>query len=419
MTEPQARFFQLQAKYPAFVGGFGTGKTETLANCAVRDALVSSDALIALYEPTYDLIRLILAPRMEEKLSDLGIRYRYNKTENIIYTSSSRVGDFVMRTLDNPARIIGYESYRAHVDELDTLKKEHAELAWRKIIARNRQRPIGVAHPFNRVSVYTTPEGFRFVYATWGKTPKPGYEMVQASTRSNPFLPDDYITSLESSYPGQLVKAYIDGQFVNLASGSVYPEFSRTLNHSPTVAMPGEPLHVGMDFNVNKMAAILHVVRDDMPHAVAELVNVRDTPQMAQMLRDRFLTQGHQVIVYPDASGKNTSSKSASESDLQILQAAGFQIRAKSTNPPVKDRINAMNAMILNAAGERRYRVNTDACPSYTESLEQQPYDENGEPDKKLGLDHTNDAGGYFISYRWPVVKPVATRGTNVPHMTR
>src|SRR5690606_38417701 len=128
--------------------------------------------LIALYEPTYDLVRLILAPRMEEKLSDMGIRYKYNKQENIIYTSSPNCGDFVLRTLENPARIVGYESYRAHVDEIDTLKKQLAESAWQKIIARNRQRPKGIDKPFNRVSDYSTPEGFRFAHSRWGRGPK-------------------------------------------------------------------------------------------------------------------------------------------------------------------------------------------------------------------------------------------------------
>lgn len=419
MTEPQAAFFQLPDKYPAFVGGFGTGKTEALAMCATRDALESSSALIALYEPTYDLIRLILAPRMEEKLTDLGIRYRYNKTENIIYTSNGGCGDFVLRTLDNPARIVGYQSYRSHVDEIDTLKKDHARAAWMKIIARNRQMPKGLEIPFNRVSVYTTPEGFNFVYETWGKNPKPGYRMIQAPTRTNPFLPADYIDSLRASYPPQLIEAYLEGRFVNLNSGCVYPEFSRTLNHAPTVAAPGEPLHIGMDFNVNKMAAIVFVVRDDAPHAVGELVKVRDTPEMARLIRERYLLKGHSVTVYPDASGQNTSSKSASKSDLTILQQAGFQVLAKSTNPPVKDRINSVNALILNDRGERRLKVNTDLCPTFTESLEQQPYDDNGEPDKSTDHDHPNDAGGYFMVWRWPVVKPIATHGAHVPHMSR
>ncbi|MDU3076854.1 MAG: hypothetical protein E7B29_11220, partial [Mixta calida] len=64
-----------------------------MAVSAFRDASHSSDALIAMYEPTYDLIRLILAPRMEQKLSEFGVRYKYNKSENIIYTASSGMGD--------------------------------------------------------------------------------------------------------------------------------------------------------------------------------------------------------------------------------------------------------------------------------------------------------------------------------------
>lgn len=419
MTEPQAAFFQLPHKFPAFVAGFGTGKTETMLNCAIRDALDSSAAMIAMYEPTYDLVRLILAPRMEEKLVELGIRYRYNKSENIIYTSTGGCGDFVMRTLDNPARIVGYESYRAHVDELDTLNEKQAELAWRKIIARNRQRPKGQEKPFNRVSVYTTPEGFRFVYKKWKKNPKPAYGMVQAATKSNPFLPDDYIDSLREDYPPQLIDAYLNGQFVNLTSGAVYPDFSRELNHSPTIMLPNEPLHIGLDFNVNNMAAIGFVIREDAPHAVNELVKLRDTPTMAAMIVDRYKSKGHAVTVYPDASGQNTSSKGASVSDLTILQNAGLTIRTGTVNPRVKDRVNSVNALILNGAGVRRLRVNTDACPTFTDCLEQQAYDDSGEPDKKSGHDHANDAGGYFLNFRWPVIKKAQAHDANMPHMNR
>ena len=420
MTQPQADFFMMPHKFPAFVAGFGTGKTETMANCAIRDALDSPRALVALYEPTYDLVRLILAPRMEEKLDEIGLRYKYNKTENIIYVSSPGCGDFVMRTLDNPARIIGYESYRAHVDELDTLPEKQAEQAWRKIIARNRQRPKGLSNVFNRVSVYTTPEGFRFVYKNWAKNPKKDYGMIQAATASNPFLPDDYIETLRESYPPQLIEAYLKGQFVNLTSGAVYPEFSRTLNHTDADLMPGEVVHIGMDFNVNNMAAIVFVIRDGQPSAVREIVKGRDTPDMAQKIKERFSSVGHQVLIYPDASGGNTSSKSASQSDLTILQNNGFTIKAHSTNPRVKDRVNAVNALILNASGERRLKVNTNNCPTFTDCLEQQAYDEKtGEPDKKTGHDHANDAGGYPLAFLWPVVKPVHAHSATMPHMNR
>lgn len=419
MTAPQSEFFLKTCKYPAFVGGFGTGKTETLANCAIRDGFEASTGMIALYEPTYDLVRLILAPRIEEKLTDYGIRYKYNKQENIIYCSSGGCADFVLRTLDNPARIVGYESYCAHVDELDTLKRDHAADAWRKIIARNRQRPKGVQNPFNRVSVYTTPEGFRFVYETWKRDAKPGYEIVQAPTRTNPFLPPDYIDSLRASYPPQLIEAYLEGEFVNLTSGAVYPEFSRVLNHCDTNVQPGEPVHVGIDFNVNNMAGIIYVMRDGALHAADEMVKVRDTPELARMIRERYLLQGHHITVYPDASGQNTSSKGASVSDLSILQQAGFTIRANSVNPRVKDRVNAVNAQILSGTGVRRLKVNTNKCPALTECLEQQPYNDHGEPDKTTGHDHACDAAGYPIAFLFPVCKPVATHGAHVPHMSR
>lgn len=420
MTEPQARFFQLESQYSLFCGGYGTGKTQTMLNCAIRDALEAPRCLIALYEPTYDLIKLALAPRLEEMLTEMGFRYTYNRTDKYIKIIGGQCADFVMRTLDNPAAIVAYQSYRAHIDEIDTLNQDQATLAWRKIIARNRQKPKGRPKAVNRVSAYTTPEGYRFAYDTWVRKKQPGYDMVQAATYTNHFLADvdEYVRGLRANYPPQLVKAYIEGQFVNMTSGSVYPDFDRKLNHSPMVMEPGEELHVGMDFNINKMAAVVFVVRQDKPYAVAEVANGRDTPAMVRILKDRF--QGHHITVYPDATGQYPrSSNDASVSDLSILQGAGFTIRAKSINPPVKDRVNSVNAMILNDKGERRLQVNTDLCPVWTECLEQQAYDDKGEPDKKSGHDHANDGAGYFLYARWPVVKEVVTHGAYLPHIGR
>jgi hypothetical protein len=77
-----------------------------------------------------------------------------------------------------------------------------------------------------------------------------------------------------------------------------------------------------------------------------------------------------------------------------------------AANPPVKDRINSMNAMFCNGNGERRYKVNVARCPVYTDSLEQQVWAANGEPDKSADNDHPNDAGGYFIVKQFPIIKP-------------
>lgn len=404
-TEPQARFLTMPNKYRLFCAGYGAGKSEAMANAALMDACQSHDALIALYAPTFDLVRLITAPRVQEKLIDHGIPYKYNKAENVIYTSAPNWGDFVLRTMDNPARIVGYEAYRSHCDELDTLKFDHAQEVWNKVLGRNRQKPKGLASATNQVSAYTTPEGFRFAYHRWVLNKTDDYGMVQAPSYSNPFLPEGYIDSLRSTYPKELADAYIEGRFVNLTSGTVYSSYNRNTCDSEEIIQPGERLYIGQDFNIGKMASVVYVRRGEAMHAVDELVDLYDTPALISTISSRY--DGHSICIYPDASGASRKTVNASTSDIALLKQAGFDVRAPKKNPPVKDRIVASN----HAFEHGLVKVNRRRCPEFVRCLEQQAFDKNGEPDKTGGFDHMNDAGTYPIAYEFPVRKPVA----NIP----
>lgn len=409
LNVPQARFLAMPHKFRAFVAGFGSGKTWVGCAGLCRHVLEHPRINAGYFAPSYPMIRDIFYPTIEEVAEDWGLRAVVRKADHEVHLFGGRVhrGTVICRSMDDPGKIVGFKIGKALVDELDVMKLAQAETAWRKIIARLRHKADGLQ---NGVDVTTTPEGYQFVYRQWVKEvgAKPElaqlYGLVQASTYDNgKNLPEGYIESLRATYPQQLISAYLRGQFVNLTSGAVYPDFDRRLNHSDAELQPGEPLHVGMDFNVLKMAAILCVVRDGAPIAVGELTGVRDTPTMAQLLKERFGGEGRSIVVYPDASGGNTSSKSAGESDLSILRKAGLSVRANPANPAVRDRVNAVNGLILNARGERRLRVNTRACPVLTEALEQQAYDKNGEPDKTTGHDHAVDALGYFVTSQWPV----------------
>lgn len=383
------------------VAGFGAGKTKALISRALYLKSNYPNQNIAYYLPTFDLVRNIGFPRFSEELENLSARYKINKVFHTV--DIENCGSIIFRSMDTPERIVGYEVADSLVDELDTLKTEQARTAWQKIIARNRQKkPDG---SLNTAAVGTTPEGFRFVYEQWGRERKQGYELIKASTYSNRRnLPEGYIEALESTYPSNLLAAYLEGEFVNLTNGAVYPSFDRRLNFTNETIKPNEPLHIGMDFNVGKMAAVVHVLRNDKPHAVMEYVGVLDTPAIIRLIKDRH--QGHKIYLYPDATGKNREANNASVSDISLLRDAGFQIMANPTNPAVKDRILSMNAII-----ERRdYLVNPDTCPMYVEGLERQAYNKFGEPDKEGGFDHAVDAGGYFITYRYPIMKNTIQR---------
>jgi len=115
-------------------------------------------------------------------------------------------------------------------------------------------------------------------------------------------------------------------------------------------------------------------------------------------------------MIYPDASGDSRHTN-ASQTDIDLLKAAGFYVINPKRNPFVRDRVNSMNTLFKNGAGERKLFVNSEKCPVFTRALEQQVWDESkGEPDKKSGHDHINDAAGYFIYSEFPVKRPKTGR---------
>tara|TARA_R110000737_G_scaffold302231_1_gene309324 strand:- start:496 stop:1668 length:1173 start_codon:yes stop_codon:yes gene_type:complete len=376
------------------VAGFGAGKTQALVLRTVK--LIFGDGKdIAYYLPNYPLVRTIAYPRFTEVLDNLGVSYNLNRSEHTIQVNGKTI---IFRTMDNPDAIVGYEVGDSMVDELDTLPTAKARHAWNKIIARNRQKKdTGM----NTVAVGTTPEGFRFVYDKWAKDPTQSYELIKAPTYSNPHLPEGYIDALRETYPSNLLEAYIEGEFVNLTSGTVYSMYDRQLNHCDVEAKALEPIHVGMDFNVNNMALAVHVIRNSKAYAVDEMVGGADTPTSIRSIRERY--PNNPVIVYPDASGGATSSTNASMSDIKMLKNAGFTVNAPKRNGRVRDRVATVNKALCDPQGKRTYYVNADKCPNIALGLEQQAYDKNGEPDKTGGLDHLNDGIGYFMVRQFPI----------------
>lgn len=412
MLPHQMKMINSTATFPALVSGFGGGKSETMVMKALKQMFEIENAQIAIYEPTVDLIKKIMYPRFEEILSNAGLVYKLNKSEGIIEIPN--IGTVLFRSLENPDRIIGYEVHHSHVDELDTLEADKAKEAWQKLLGRNRKRIVPKRPNVltkNTASVYTTPEGYRFVYNRWVKDNIAGYELIQASTYDNPFVGRDYINNLKESYPEQLIEAYLNGQFVNLESGTVYPNYHPVKNDCfDTVKMDMEALHIGMDFNVNHMSATVGVKRHGKLLILAEITNVKDTPAMIDEIKDKYDT-GRRIIVYPDASGRSSKSVDASKSDISLLKDAGFVISAPKKNPPVRNRIVSMNSAFCNALQQRHLLINQRTCPNLSANLLEQAYDKNGVPLKTNNVDHLPDALGYLVYKVMGVDRPKAVIG--------
>ncbi|MBW1249800.1 terminase [Pseudomonas tolaasii] len=408
LNKPQFEFISHPKKFSAFVGGYRSGKTFVGCVRLCINALENPGIPQGYFAPTYPQIADIFYDTMPVVAEAFGLFADIVPSKKRVYLRDNRgrcLSTIVCKSMEHPHRIVGFNIAHALVDEIDCMPIKKADSAWKKIIAR--MSTVWPGRDMNTIDVTTTPEGFNWVYRKFVKelasnpSQRPLYGIVHASTRQNAKnLPKDYIKSLRESYPANLVDAYIDGLFVNLTSGSVYPSFCRKQNHTDATIRPGEQLHVGMDFNINRMAATIHVIRDGLPMLLEEATSLFDTPAMIVELKRRF--PGHSITVYPDASGKNRKSVNGSESDHSLLRAAGFMVMVNPSNPMVRDRVLAVNAMLLNIDQKRRYLVNTDNCPVTTQVLEQQAYDEHGQPNKD-GTEDPVDALGYFIVQRFPI----------------
>lgn len=379
------------------VSGYGGGKTFAVARKACTLALLNPGADGIITEPNHPLLTQILIPEMIDALEAFGIPYKYNRAESIFYCRiDGRQTRIICKSMENYDRLIGINAAWVIMDEFDTAKTELAYSAFQRLMGRLRAGNV------RQMVIVSTPEGFKAMHRIFVVEAREGRRLIKARTADNRHLPDDYIPSLIEAYPAQLIAAYLDGDFVNLTSGTVYNAYNRAANGSRETIKPNEPLFIGQDFNVSDMASAIAVKRPNGLHIVGQLVGVYDTPALLETLSDRYA--GHLVAVYPDASGGSRKTVNASTSDIAMIRRAGHRVVVDGSNPAVRDRIVSVNSAFQHG----KLWVNEQAAPDVARCLEQQAYGKNGEPDKAGGFDHLNDALGYLVAKELPVRKPVS-----------
>lgn len=173
---------------------------------------------------------------------------------------------------------------------------------------------------------------------------------------------------------------------------------------------PHDYVHTGMDFNVNPMTATLgHIDKNEVYRQFGEVyLPNSNTYEMRDHLLERF--QRRQVIIYPDSTGKRETSN-ARQSDLAILQGAGFVVKARESNPLQKDRVATVNSMCRAAAGNVRYFVNPETCHYTIRDMQLRERYDDGRLDKdqeERGIGHIDAALGYLMYYNWPITSVMA-----------
>ncbi len=383
------------------VAGFGAGKThvfirKTLLNMfkRVNSAGVSNGWVIY---PTYDLAEELFVQPYIELLDSMNCPYKYNQSK---HRFSTPAGNIKIYQLQKPQRIIGAELTFIGFDEFDIESWKNCDIAFKKAIGRMR------GSENCEIYIVTSPEGFHYTHKIFVTDDNDDRYLVRGKTTDNTYLPENYIKLLESNYDDSLLKAYRDGEFVNLSALSTYHTFKREKNVKEVKYNSSKPIHIGQDFNTDPLCAVLWQEYHDKPNIRIFKTYSLSHAGEGDLLTERLCQQikqeypNNKYYSYPDATGVARHS-SARYSDIDILRRH-FEIKVRHINPLVVNRVNAMNKALQDNM------IIDPSCKDLIHDLERTTNKPNTREIDKSNkeLSHLTDALGYSVIWNYPVSKP-------------
>jgi len=413
LLKHQKQFVCSKAISTGLVAGYGSGKSYAATIKTILKKMQYPNIKVAYYLPTYPLIRDIAFDKFPEILEEIfGIEYKLNKSDKEIHTPW---GTIVFRSMNDADSIVGYEVGYSLIDECDILPVDKMGAVYKKILARNRS--ILPNNEPNRLDVVGTPEGYKWFYDRFVNNLNNNDLLIKAKTYANKYLPGSYIEQLKEQYDEKLLKAYLDGEFVNLTTGNVYHAFGDDNVIDDIEIDPHLPLIITFDFNISPYNAIYLIQEKEgktfvIDNAIAKNKPLRDPSGKGalELMIDKFKYLNNQLFsatVFGDASGQSRNSGTAG-TNYSIIREYGFKhLRIKKANPRIEDRVNAVNSRLCNSLNKKMLCI----CKRNKElinDLRLLSYNDKGDVDKsnKL-LSHDSDSIGYYIEYNYGLNKPI------------
>lgn len=224
--------------------------------------------------------------------------------------------------------------------------------------------------------------------------------IYKTTYKDNAFIDEEYKAEIEQikEFDIQQYNIYALGEWGVLNQNIVYHNYDNQKHVTDKQVEDFGTLHIGIDFNVGGCVGVVCGIVGGVAHVVDGFTAYDTDAIVGELMK----YNKHDVILYPDASGKNRTAN-APRSSIDILIEAGFEINAPAANGAIRDRVNCMNRLLA----MDKMLIN-DSLERLIYSLQIQAYDKNGKPEKydhhvKGSIDDWLDALGYFVARRFPL----------------
>ena len=383
------------------IGGFGCGKSFTDVQLCLflYHAYKNSKEpiTIGILGVTIKLLKQTVIADLERAFDAGNISYRDNSQAGTITVGQVT---FVYLAMQNPDDIYAFNFHCAICDEIDEVPSERVQ----KIVTAIQERcrvvmPAGRDMPSRDPFIFfsTTAQGLGGTYQLieYFKEKNLPYIKIRGRTQDNTNLAASQIKLLRGLYTEDEARAYLDGEFVNLSTGRVYPEYDARVHvYMPFKVKPTDTIYVGQDFNAGYNAAVEMVERNGKIY----VVNIHHWDYVGDAARRlRELYPNNKIIMIPDANGKEIMSGFVEE-----FEQYNVEIHWNNINPSILERITGIN---------KAFRFGNlfifQGLKKLEMGLETRDFDDTGKPRKGKGpdaLDHHCDAFEYGF---WHIIHTI------------
>ena len=349
--------------------------------------------------PSYRMAKQIVWDKLKLRLSNLNWISKVNETDlNITLRNGSKIR---LRGADNFDSLRGISNDFLVMDEFAWIN----EKAWTEVL-----RPT-LSDRKGHAMFISTPVGknnWAYDLFCMQQQDPDNWASFQFTTLDGGNVEPEEIEQARRDLDIRTFRQEYEATF-ETAGNRVYYAFEREHNVKPWTGGNITSIEVGMDFNVNPMCAAVFARSGQEVWAIDEIqMYSSNTQEVVDEIRARYpQIRPERVFAYPDPAGSARSTKSGGVTDHIILRNAGFVVKAPRAHHPVRDGINAVNSMLCNSQGQRRFFVDP-RCKNIIECLEKFGYKPDTQvPDKESGFDHLGDAMRYYFDYVFPVRREV------------
>jgi len=400
LTKPQSKIYKDENRFRVVVAGRRFGKTFLSTVELITQAIKGEERNVWYVAPTYKAAKEIAWDMLITSLPREYIRKTNESSLTVTLINGSTIA---LKGAEKADNLRGRALDFVVLDEFADMKPE----TWYEVLRPSLSDRMGSS------LFIGTPKGRNHFYDLWtkGADQDANWGSFQFTTIDGEQVTPEEIESAKHDLDERTFNQEYNAQFVNY-SGIIYYNFNREESISKVGDNDGV-LHIGMDFNLDPMSAVVAIRDGGTIHIIDEIVIYgSNTDEIVDEIKTRYPQR--QITIYPDPASRQRKTSAGGRTDLSILQNAGFSVRVRDKHTSIRDRINSVNARLMSADGQRHLYVNPK-CKQTIKSLERQTYKEGtNQPDKDSGFDHMNDALGYLIDFLYPI-----KRQYDIPQPTR